>query len=173
MKRLSIVTAAILMAAIVALGISALDPDPAAGSASGSKVRKCGGGKISLNANEKRVFNLHNKARKQKNLRVLCVHPKLKKAARSHSRDMLDRGYFAHGDTGARLKRHGYRWRIYGENIGHNDTSPQAMHRSWMNSSDHRKNILDRRFREIGVGAVRGDFQGSSVVMYTVDFGTR
>lgn len=160
-----------MLAVVVALGVSALASQPAE-AASGGYARKCGGGKIFLNANEIRSFRLHNNARKQRNIGRLCVHPKLQKAARAHSRDMIRRDYFAHGDTGARLKRHGYRWRTYGENIGYN-SSPSRMHRAWMNSTGHRRNILKRNFREIGIGAVNGNYQGFRTTMYTADFGRR
>jgi uncharacterized protein YkwD len=85
---------------------------------------------------------------------------------------MLQRGYFAHGDTGARLESHGYRWRAYGENIGYN-FSPDRMHRAWMNSIGHRENILNRNFREVVVWAVDGNYRGSQTTMYTADFGRR
>lgn len=170
MKRLSMVVAAVVLAGVVALGVSAWDPDPA--EAAGKQVRKCGGGKIALNANEFRSFQLHNRVRIQRNMSRLCVHPNLQRAARAHSRDMLRRDYFAHGNTGARLKRFGYNWRTHGENIGYN-RSPLAMHRAWMNSPGHRKNMLNRNFREIGIGAVNGNFRGSQTTMYTAAFGRR
>lgn len=171
MKYLSTIVAAVIVAGIAALGVSAFDPESA--EAAGSYAPKCGGGKILLNANEFRSFQLHNQTRQQNNLAAFCVHSNLQQAARSHSRDMLERGYFAHGDTGARLKSFGYAWRAYGENIGYNNTSPDAMHRSWMNSAGHRGNIVNPNFREIGVGAISGNFRGSQGVMYTVDFGRR
>ena len=43
-----------------------------------------------------------------------------------------------------------------------------------MNSSGHRTNILDGRFREVGIGTATGTFEGKrGYTMYTVDFGTR
>lgn len=170
MKRLSTIMAAVVLAGIAAFGISAWDPEPA--EAAGKYARKCGGGKILLNASEFRSFQLHNNVRKQRNMVQLCVHPRLQQAARAHSRDMLRRNYFRHGKTGARLRNFGYRWRTYGENIGYNRT-PAAMHRAWMKSAGHRKNILNRGFREIGVGAVAGNFRGNRTTMYTADFGRR
>jgi uncharacterized protein YkwD len=171
MRYLSAIVVALVLAGVTAIGVSALDAGPAE-AASGGKVRACGGGKISLNANELKSFKLHNQTRKQRGVRQLCVHPKLQKAARAHSRDMLEREYFAHGDTGARLRSHGYDWRTYGENIGYNST-PERMHNAWMNSEGHRKNILNSSFREIGIGAVTGDYDGFRTTMYTADFGSR
>lgn len=171
MKYLSTVVAGVMMAVVAAFGLSALASQPVE-AASGGYARACGGGKIFLNANELRSLQLHNNTRKQRGVPVLCVHPKLQKAARAHSRDMLQRQYFAHGNTGARLKRHGYNWRTYGENIGYN-SSPAAMHKAWMNSSGHRSNILNRNFREIGIGAINGTYRGYRTTMYTADFGRR
>lgn len=39
-----------------------------------------------------------------------------------------------------------------------------------MNSSGHRRNILNGKYREIGIGVAR---KGSSNIVFTVDFGTR
>jgi uncharacterized protein YkwD len=162
---------AVFAAGITALGASALAPEPA--EAAGNYARKCGGGKILLNANEFKSFHLHNQTRRQTNRVQFCVHPRLQQAARAHSRHMLRHGYFAHGNTGARLRAFKYPWRTHGENIGYNNTNPAAMHRSWMNSPGHRKNILNPNFREIGVGAIPGTFRGSRTIMYTADFGRR
>ena len=43
-----------------------------------------------------------------------------------------------------------------------------------MDSSAHRANILDRRFREVGIGPATGKYKGQTgYTTYTVDFGTR
>lgn len=176
MKRMAVMAASVLLAITVAAGVSTIDP-PAAEAAGGGYVKKCGGGKIFLNAKEKRSFTLHNKARTSRGMRALCVHPALQKAARAHSKSMVQRDYFTHGDVGSRLKRYGYNWRTYGENIAWGQGTrgnPGPIFRSWMNSSGHRSNILNRRFREVGIGTYTGRFKGyRNVTMYTADFGAR
>jgi uncharacterized protein YkwD len=45
-----------------------------------------------------------------------------------------------------------------------------------MHSDGHRRNILDRRFRHIGIGVVTGapgDVHGQPAATYTTDFGSR
>jgi uncharacterized protein YkwD len=131
-----------------------------------------------LYAREKRLLTLHNNARKGHGLRPFCVHPALhlQKAARAHSKDMIQRNYFSHQTKGSnedacsRIRRFGYAWSSCAENIGYNAT-PDGMFRSWMRSSMHRRNILDERFREIGIGACTGDYTDSETTMYTADFG--
>lgn len=39
-----------------------------------------------------------------------------------------------------------------GENIAAGQSSAEEVMKSWMNSSGHRRNILEPRFRELGVG---------------------
>jgi uncharacterized protein YkwD len=174
MYRLKLVLTSVLLATMVATGISAAKP-PAAEAAS-NYAPKCGGGKISLTATEKASFSLHNRARTSRGLKALCVHPALQRAARGHSAEMIKNDYFAHGNVGQRLNRFGYRWRTYGENIAYGSGSkaaPGYIFRQWMNSSSHRPNILGRSFREVGIGAVNGNYKGINVTMYTVDFGAR
>ena len=142
-----------------------------------STVSTCTGGALGLKAKEDRNLRLHNQERRSRELRPLCVQRKLVKAARAHSASMIRKDYFGHGYVGRRLLRHGYHWRVYGENIaggtGHY-ASPGNTFRRWMNSSGHRANILARRFREIGIGTATGNYKGrKGYTMYTVDFGTR
>jgi uncharacterized protein YkwD len=174
LRYASVIFVAALLAAVVALSVSALEPGKAEAA---SNVRTCGGGTIKLNAKEERTLRLHNQKRRSRGLRALCVHPKLTKAARAHSSDMIRKDYFGHGSVGRRLKRHGYNWRVYGENIAGGTgrhARPSNTFRRWMNSSGHRANILNRRFREIGIGTATGNYKGHrGYTMYTVDFGRR
>jgi len=172
--RCSTVVLAAVLATIVALSVSAVEPEKAEAA---SAVKTCGGRTIELNAKEQRALILHNRARRSRGLRALCVHPLLTKAARAHSADMIRKDYLGHGQTGRRLKRFGYNWRVYGENLAGGTgryAFPANTFRRWMRSSGHRANILDRRFREIGIGTATGNYKGhSGYTMYTVDFGTR
>ena len=177
MKRTVVAVFCALLLGIVALGMLMMEA-PVAQAAVGGYVNKCGGGKILLNASEKRTFTLHNAARRDRNLKLFCVHPTLEKAARAHSKDMIERDYFSHDTKGGnedaceRIRRYGYIWRGCGENIGYNST-PDRMFDAWMSSSGHRANILNGGFREVGIGAYTGDYGDYRTTMYTVDFGVR
>lgn len=172
MKYLAVLFVSIFLAGIAAVGVSVADP-PRAEAAGGGYAPRCGGGKILLNAEELRTFALHNDARRDRNLRVFCVHPDLQQAARAHTRDMIQRNYFSHYTKGTnegpceRIRRYGYRY--CAENIGY-DSTPDRMFNAWMHSSGHRTNILNNRYREIGIGAADKDSRNT---MFTVDFGTR
>jgi uncharacterized protein YkwD len=185
-KPTAIVLLCAVVAGILAMGLSAVDARSARAEG-GGYVEKCGGGKIFLNEQEERVFALHNQVRAEQDLKPFCVHPRLQDAARAHSQEMLDKGYAAHesfnGETvRQRLKRFGYgfsrySYYAYGENIAWGSGphgSPESAFDFWMNSPDHRPNILSEKLRQIGIGARTGSFQSyGESTMYTVDFGVR
>jgi uncharacterized protein YkwD len=92
-------------------------------------------GEIFLYTREERLLTLHNNARMDEGLKPFCVHPTLQKAARAHSKDMIQRDYCSHDsrrrneDERTRIRRFGYRWSYCAENIGYNAT-PEGMFRS-------------------------------------------
>lgn len=169
----TVVLCAVAFAAIALAGVLVGGTEEA----NAATARSCSGKSIKLKDNEKRVLRLHNDTRKSRGLRPLCVHPALQRAARAHSAAMLKKERFAHWSIGRRLNRHGYRWRIYGENIGGGAGqlgSPKSIFGRWMKSRAHSKNILKKSFREVGIGTATGTYKGTSgYTMYTVDFGTR
>lgn len=109
------------MALMTAIGFTAARPDAA--EAATVAVKTCAGGSIQLSEAENKMLVLHNRTRGTRGLSKLCVDPKLQKAARAHSRDMIERDYFDHDTKGTnevfskRLTRYGYNWRLCGENI--------------------------------------------------------
>jgi uncharacterized protein YkwD len=186
MRRAAIVVISVFLAGLVAVGASVADAEHAR-AAGGGTVERCGGGEISHTEKEKKVFALHNEIRREHNLPTFCVHPKLQKAARAHSIDMIRRDYFSHNTRGRgpfdeRLERfgydsEGYRHYLVGENIAYGSGTygePDGVMRAWMQSDGHRHNILEGEFREIGVGTHVGEYKGiDGVTMYTADFGVR
>jgi hypothetical protein len=94
-RCLLVVFVAILLAAAGLISVDS--PVEAAG---GGYASRCGGGKIFLYAREKRLLTLHDNARKNHGLKPFCVHPALQKAARAHSKDMIQHDYFSHDTRG-------------------------------------------------------------------------
>lgn len=125
---------------------------------------------------------LVNQERSSRGLKPLKANRRLAAAARRHSQDMGLKGYFSHDSlNGAsfvdRIRRAGYRAVSLGENIawGSGDLgSPREIVAGWMASPGHRANILNRKFREAGMGVAFGDpGAGEDGVTYTLDFGSR
>ena len=146
-----------------------------------AKVRTCDSKEIELSNEENRTLELHNQARKARGLALLCVDPNLTKIARDHSKDMAQNNYFGHnsrnGETpGDRLKRNGYSWRAFGENVawgsGSNSNADNRF-KAWLQSPGHRTNIYQKNFKEVGIGVATSDSRGEKRAFYTVDFGTK
>ncbi len=196
MKRtLILVFTTAFIATAIAVGVGTIDPPPAQAATTGGYVKTCSGGQIFLKANEKQSFYLHNKIRKEHNLKPFCLNPKLEAAARAHSKDMVQRNYFSHitaagtpvhpklkagMDPFQRISAFGYRYSWAGENIAYGEDSlgePTNIMDTWMASTGHRTNILSKEFTQIGVGTYFGstyEVNGNTrndVTMYTADFG--
>ena len=90
-----------------------------------------------------------NTARKLRGLRVLAVRSDLTYRAHQHSAAMAKRGRLYHSDL-SRICC----YRAVAENVGVGYTV-YGIHKAFMNSSAHRANILDRRWRGVGVGVVQ------------------
>jgi uncharacterized protein YkwD len=96
---------------------------------------------------------------------ALHVSRKLNDAAAVHARDMARRNYFDHrGSDGSqprdRVLRTGYRFRLTGENIALGPESAEEVVAGWLDSPGHCANIMESRFREIGIGLARGRKRG-------------
>jgi uncharacterized protein YkwD len=105
----------------------------------------------------KRVVELTNIERRKAGLPALKYNPVLAAAAEKHSVDMAMQDYFDHeGSDGSsvsdRISAMGYQWSFVAENIQGGSDTPEEAVQSWMNSPGHRKNILNSKAQEIGVG---------------------
>lgn len=110
---------------------------------------------------ERRAFELTNAERQVTGLRLLQWDESLARLARMHSQDMADECYFNHrSPTGEmvddRANRIGIvRWIGIGENIayinGYADPATMAVEK-WMQSTLHKKNILNGQWQTSAVG---------------------
>ena len=106
-------------------------------------------------------------------------------AGQRHARDMVQKRYFSHdsksgADFKARIARTGYlggNGAILGENLAwgsQDQATPRSIVESWMDSPGHRANILQPKFREIGIGIVRASPRGiDRAATYAAEFGRR
>jgi uncharacterized protein YkwD len=131
---------------------------------------------------------LINRERTSRGLRALRSDGRLRRVAESYSREMVRHSFFNHvGHDGSTLRdrianRTTYlsgmsNWAI-GENLywgsGPRATPAESVD-GWMHSSGHRRNVLDRRYRDVGIGIAIGapeDVDGTPAATYTTDFGT-
>ncbi|HSW99583.1 MAG TPA: CAP domain-containing protein [Patescibacteria group bacterium] len=108
-----------------------------------------------------------NQQRAGNALGALALNSELNQAAQTKANDMAARGYWSHNTpdgatpwtfiTGA-----GYNYQTAGENLAYGfDTSSDTI-TGWMNSPEHRANILNGTYKEIGFGiANAADYQST------------
>ena len=166
------------LAAVSALALSA--PAPAA--AATCKGADADPSTTSLKTVKRATICLLNQERGKRGLKKLKTNGRLSLASQRHSKSMVARKAFAHGNFVGRIKAARYlsgsgTWSV-GENIAWGSgrlATPDEIVKAWMNSPPHRHNILSGKFREIGIGVARGvpvraNYDGAT---YTTDFGRR
>jgi uncharacterized protein YkwD len=156
---------------------------PASGSARGQ-------GSVSTAASlQSALVDKVNALRTAHGLPTLRVVVSLRSAATHHSTEMAKVGYFGHNSANGTsfAKRvagyyspNGYsRWAV-GENLVWGSPylgAAQAL-KLWLNSAPHRQNLLDPRWRDLGLSAVHstsapGVYGHSPATIVTADFGVR
>jgi len=102
------------------------------------------------------LLQLHNTHRQSRGLGILTLNTQLNNASQKHSNWMLQNKTLNHFEgskgPGDRITAEGYRWSTYGENIASGYATPQAVFQGWLNSSGHRANIENSRFKDVGFG---------------------
>jgi uncharacterized protein YkwD len=101
----------------------------------------------------------------------------LDQAAQQKAQHMAANEYFAHfapdGTTPwSFFKTSGYVYAHAGENLAIHFTDSTEVVEAWMQSPAHRKNIVDTKYTEIGVGTAKGKFDGYDTVYVVQLFGT-
>jgi uncharacterized protein YkwD len=178
---------AILAICVAAIALAAT---AFASTASASPCTKFGDAKpgtISSGKAERAIHCLVNRQRERHGLHRLSYNYKLTTAAGRHSNYMVSHHCFLHQCPGeaspeTRLRLAGYLTGVlrswsYGENIAWGEDkrygTPHDIVQAWMHSPEHRANILNPRFKRIGVGIIWESPAGSRVPAgtYTTDFG--
>lgn len=125
---------------------------------------------------------------------ALALNAALNRSARSHSSDMLARDFFEHNNLSGqtpfqRMQAAGYAFITAGENLAWRGTTGtidelQAVEDqhtdlfvdTGIDGRGHRVSMLNKNFREVGIGIVRGEFTRDGrtydSIMQTQDFGT-
>lgn len=109
------------------------------------------------------IIYMLNKQRVEEGLEILKENTELTQAAKLKAKDMMGKNYFGHSSPSGVLawdfiKEVGYDYDIAGENLAIGFLDSSEVHRAWNNSSLHRQNLLDPRFKEVGVAVLRGEF---------------
>jgi uncharacterized protein YkwD len=172
-----------LVLGAVMLGAFALGALSAGGASAGPSSR------LTLSSLELSTIDQINRVRVAHGLVPLKLNRALFDSASAHCFEMIASGYFSHSTPSGigigprieafyRPRRH--RYYAVGENIlwANGSISSTGTVANWMRSPEHRRNLLDPAWRQIGLATLSahsapGVFGGHDVTVVTVDFGVR
>ena len=132
------------------------------------------------------ALELVNKDRRKHGLAPLSLGENLNEAAQAHAEDMRDRNYYAHtspeGDNvqDRFIDSGGSRWELVAENIARcegcsppiNAQTIERLQTGWMNSPEHRENVLHEGLQSFGYGIVLDAENGLYAVQTFAGAGT-
>ncbi len=128
--------------------------------------------------NIEEVIDATNYERESRGLGSLSESYTLNLIAQKKAEDMFERQYFAHTaptgeEAGDLAQDFNYSFILVGENLAKGDfQSSQDLVEGWMNSPDHKENILNEKYEEIGIGLKRDYYEGQEIWMAVQIFGT-
>jgi uncharacterized protein YkwD len=186
------VLAALAFVALWAPATALADGGPAARARAASE--RCAGadampGQAAVEDLRAATLCLMNAERAARRLGRLQSEPLLGRVAASYARQMVRGQFFDHTSPAGstmlvRIKTTSYlrdvsSWSV-GENLAWGTgalATPRAMVRAWMQSAEHRANLLDRHFADVGIGVAAGApvalEPGELGGTYVTDFGRR
>jgi len=122
------------------------------------------------------LVTLTNQNRVNSNVPELKVSPILEKAAQMKADDMATRSYFAHNTPEGRtpwywFEKAGYKYVYAGENLAVNFEESADVETAWMKSKGHFLNIMNPKFKEIGIATSTGIYKGKQAIFVVQMFG--
>jgi uncharacterized protein YkwD len=113
--------------------------------------------------NEKQILVISNYLRNYYGIESLERNFTLDVVAYKHSEDMFNNSFFAHesptnGNLEARLISGKIQFALAGENIASKYIDGIDVTFGWLNSENHRTNLLSKDFNQIGIGVVKDHF---------------
>lgn len=132
---------------------------------------------ISSNISQQELIRLTNEKRLEAGLSPLQESPSLKGAAVAKASNMFEENYWAHFSPSGRdpwefILGSGYKFTFAGENLAKNFQNSQDVVAAWIASPTHRDNILNPRYKDIGIAVVEGVLNGQKTTLVVQMFGT-
>lgn len=124
------------------------------------------------------IVDFTNAERERNGLPALKFNPLLSEAARRKAEDMFADGYWAHiAPDGTKpwdfITASGYNYIYAGENLAKDFQDSDDVVAAWMESSSHRRNILNQNYEDIGVAVVNGVLDGYETTLVVQLFGQK
>jgi hypothetical protein len=125
---------------------------------------------ISSNISTQQLLILTNQQRQNNNLPPLTDNSELDQAAANKAADMFSKDYWAHNAPDGTtpwvfIKNTGYNYIYAGENLARGFNSASDVINAWMNSPEHRQNVLSPNYQNVGFAVATGTLSGEDTVL--------
>ena len=122
------------------------------------------------------IIELTNRSRLENGVHPLVESEKLTKAAEAKADAMFEFQYFDHNSPEGEspfvfVRAVGYNYSNAGENLVMDFACAETAQQGLMDSPSHRRNILNEKFREIGVSIKHGILDGEETIFTVYFFG--
>lgn len=123
---------------------------------------------------QKQIIRLTNEVRVKNGQKALVEASKLDLSAQHKAVDMAQKEYFAHTEGKRSLSDwlHGvnYKYNVAGENLAVGFSSAAEIVDAWVESPTHFANLIDKDFKDLGVGLEGGVYDGEPTVYVVQHF---
>lgn len=131
---------------------------------------------VSSVISQQELIKFTNAEREKKGLPALVEDPRLNEAALKKGENMFEENYWAHysptgKDPWGFISKAGYNFSYAGENLARNFYSPKDVVDAWMASPSHRDNIINTRYKNIGIAVLEGNLNGQRTVLVVQELG--
>ncbi len=131
---------------------------------------------VSSDVNQQELIRLTNEERAKQGLPTLKEDPRLDEAANKKARNMFEENYWAHYSPSGKdpwvfISGASYKFVYAGENLARNFYNSKDIIEAWMASPTHRDNIINSKYRDIGIAVVEGNLNGQPTLLVVQEFG--
>lgn len=132
---------------------------------------------ITSGIDQKKLIELTNAERQKAGLPAVSESDALDKAAALKAQNMFQENYWAHFAPSGKtpwdfILGAGYKFTFAGENLAKNFYQSDDVVKAWMVSPTHRDNLLNPKYRDIGIAVVDGVLNGQKTTLVVQEFGT-
>ncbi|HLC89804.1 MAG TPA: CAP domain-containing protein [Patescibacteria group bacterium] len=126
----------------------------------------------------KNIVSLVNQSRAEEGVEPVSENQILLASARLKAQDMIFKNYFAHDSPDGRkpwqwINRAQYDYVYAGENLAMDFTTAESVHEAFLKSPSHQRNILNPKYKEIGIAVLNGELNGHKTILLVEFFGTQ
>jgi uncharacterized protein YkwD len=132
---------------------------------------------VHINVTNQQLLDDTNDERVKNHVALLNLDEDLNQAALLKAKDMFKRNYWAHNAPDGTSPWHwfrevNYRYDFAGENLAKGFTSAEGVVTAWMNSPEHRENLLNENYDDVGFAVVAGTLNNQKTTLVVAMYGS-